>query len=63
MDLIYLIIFFVFGLFMGSFYTVVGLRLPRGENFISNRSYCDSCHHPLSFLDMIPLFSYLFSIF
>ena len=39
MDLIYLIIFFVFGLFMGSFYTVVGLRLPRGENFISNRSY------------------------
>ena len=60
MDLIYLIIFFVFGLFMGSFYTVVGLRLPRGENFISNRSYCDSCYHPLSFLDMIPIFSYLF---
>ena len=60
MDYIYLIIFFVFGLFMGSFFTVVGLRLPRGENFISNRSYCDSCHHPLSFLDMIPLFSYLF---
>ncbi len=60
MDYIYLIIFFVFGLFMGSFFTVVGLRLPREENFISNRSYCDSCHHSLSFLDMIPLFSYIF---
>ena len=45
---------------MGSFYTVVGMRLPKGENFISNRSYCDHCHHELSFLDMIPLISFLF---
>lgn len=60
MNLFYLIIFFLLGLFMGSFYTVVGLRLPRGENFISNRSYCDHCHHELSFLDMVPLLSFLF---
>ncbi len=60
MNVFYLIIFFIIGLFMGSFYTVVGLRLPRGENFITNRSYCDSCHHELSFLDMIPLLSFLF---
>lgn len=57
---VYLIIFFIFGLFFGSFFTVVGLRLPRRENFITNHSYCDSCHHELSFLDMIPVFSYLF---
>ena len=60
MNLAFLIIFFVFGLFMGSFYTVVGLRLPNHENFISNRSYCDNCHHTLSLLDMVPVFSFLF---
>ena len=45
---------------MGSFYTVIGLRLPNRENFITNRSYCDKCHHELSLLDMIPILSYLF---
>lgn len=60
MNTIYLIIFFILGLFFGSFYTVIGLRLPRHENFITNRSYCDTCHHELSFLDMIPILSFLF---
>ena len=60
MNTLYLIIFFILGLFMGSFFTVVGLRLPKHENFITNRSYCDKCHHELSMLDMIPIFSYLF---
>ena len=60
MNLFYLIIFFLFGLFFGSFYTVVGLRLPRGENFITNHSYCDNCHHELSMWDMVPLLSFLF---
>lgn len=60
MKILYLIIFFVLGTLMGSFFTVVGARLPRRENFISNRSYCDKCYHKLSLLDMIPIFSYLF---
>ena len=60
MELIYLIFFFVIGLFFGSFFCVVGTRLGRNENFIKGRSYCETCHHPLSFLDMIPLLSYLF---
>ncbi len=60
MNPIYLIIFFILGLFMGSFYTVVGLRLPKHESFIKGRSHCDSCNHELSFIDMIPIISYLF---
>lgn len=60
MNILYLIIFFIFGLFMGSFYTVVGLRLPKHENFITNRSYCDKCGHDLKLLDMVPILSYLF---
>ena len=60
MNILYLIIFFILGLFMGSFYFFLGLRLPNHENFITNHSYCDKCHHELKFLDMIPILSYLF---
>lgn len=55
----YLILFFVLGLFMGSFFTVVGKRLPQKERFLICRSHCDNCHHVLSFLDMIPILSFL----
>ncbi len=60
MDIWYDITFFVFGLYMGSFYTVVGLRLPIKANFITGRSVCDECKHQLSLLDMIPIVSYCF---
>ena len=59
MLILYLIIFFILGTIFGSFFTVVGLRLPKKESFISNRSYCDKCHHELSFMDMIPIISFL----
>ena len=59
MDILYLIIFLLLGLSMGSFFTVVGLRCPKHENFISNRSYCDECKHTLSFYDMIPVVSFV----
>lgn len=59
MDILYLIIFLLLGLSMGSFFTVVGLRCPKHENFISNRSYCDECKHTLSFYDMIPVVSFI----
>lgn len=61
MENIYLIFFFIIGLFMGSFYHVVGYRLPRGLKLTKpKRSYCPSCNHLLGFLDLIPVFSYLF---
>lgn len=44
---------------MGSFYTVVGLRLPKKENFINSHSHCDYCKHKLKLYDMIPLVSYI----
>lgn len=59
MNVLYLIIFFILGLFMGSFYTVIGLRSPKHENYLTGRSYCDKCRHTLSFLDMIPILSYI----
>ncbi len=58
MTLIYSIIFFIFGTFFGSFFTVVGLRLPKNENFLFTRSHCDKCYHELQLIDMIPIFSF-----
>ncbi|MBQ6497544.1 MAG: prepilin peptidase [Bacilli bacterium] len=59
METLYLITFFILGLLMGSFFTVVGTRLPNHENFLNSRSYCDRCHHKLTLLDMVPLISFL----
>ena len=58
MEALYLIIFFIFGSLMGSFLTVVGLRLPKKENFIISHSHCDKCKHELKMSDMIPIVSY-----
>ena len=60
MNMLYLITFFILGMLMGSFFTVVGTRLPNHENFMNSRSYCDKCHHKLSLIDMVPVFSFLF---
>ena len=60
MRILYIAIFFVLGTLMGSFFTVIGLRLPKHEDFIKNHSYCDKCKHKLSLLDMIPILSFFF---
>ena len=58
MDTIYIVIFFILGTCLGSFFTVVGLRLPKKEKFLTGRSHCDNCMHTLSLLDMVPIISY-----
>lgn len=59
MNTLYIIIFFIFGSLMGSFLTVIGLRLPKNENFTTTHSHCDSCGHVLSLYEMIPIISYI----
>jgi leader peptidase (prepilin peptidase) / N-methyltransferase len=51
--------FFVLGLFVGSFLNVVVLRLHAGKDFVKGRSECPKCHHRLSPLELIPLFSWI----
>ena len=60
MEIYFLIVFFIFGIVMGSFYGVVATRLPKGESIIYPSSHCDYCHSKLRWYDLIPLFSYLF---
>ncbi|MCD7949388.1 MAG: prepilin peptidase [Erysipelotrichaceae bacterium] len=54
----YLIIGLI-GMCLASFVNVVVYRFPKNEDFIFGHSYCPNCHHYLSFLDMIPVISYL----
>lgn len=61
MDALYIIIFFILGSSMGSFYGVLGERIPKGESFIKGRSHCNSCGHTLGILDLFPVLSYVFS--
>lgn len=59
MGIFYLITFFIFGLLLGSFFNVVGYRMPKGESIVSPPSHCPNCNHRLTFIELIPIFSYL----
>ncbi|MSU54431.1 MAG: prepilin peptidase [Candidatus Staskawiczbacteria bacterium] len=51
---------FLFGLCVGSFLNVVIFRLEKEESFVTGRSHCPKCRHQLIWLDLIPVFSFLF---
>lgn len=62
MDIVYsfkLILMYLLGTLMGSFYGVVGYRRGKGEDFVKGRSYCNNCKHLLKWYDLIPIISYL----
>nr|WP_321292523.1 prepilin peptidase [uncultured Trichococcus sp.] len=54
----YLSIFY-FGAIFGSFFTVLGTRIPIKENFTTTRSHCVHCQHTLQPKDLFPIFSYI----
>ena len=60
MDIAYSIVFFIFGIVFGSFYNVVGLRVPKKESIISPPSHCTACQKRLQPIDLVPIFSYIF---
>lgn len=47
------------GLVAGSFLNVCIYRLPRGEFFSKNRSFCPNCKAPIKAYDNIPVLSYI----
>lgn len=48
-----------YGVLFGSFYNVVGLRVPKGQSIVSPRSACPTCGNQLKSLELIPVLSYL----
>lgn len=54
-----IIFFFIFGLVIGSFLNAVIYRLKSGESVAQGRSKCFNCQHVLTWLDLIPVISFL----
>ena len=60
MEILYTVYFFILGAIFGSFYNVVGLRVPKKQSIVQPRSHCTSCKKNLTGIELIPVFSYLF---
>ena len=60
MNILLYIIIFIMGTVFGSFLTLATYRIPLNQNIVYKHSYCPKCNHKLTFLDMIPILSYVF---
>ena len=58
--IIYCILIFIVGLCFGSFFNVVGYRLPNNMSIVFPSSHCPNCNHKLGKLELIPVLSYIF---
>jgi len=54
-----IVLFFALGLAFGSFVNALAFRLKNDRPVIFGRSFCPKCGHPLSWWQLIPLFSFL----
>ena len=59
MDLLFYVVFFIFGCVMGSFYHVVATRLSNDESIVYPGSHCPKCNYKLKWYENIPIISYL----
>lgn len=59
-NLLFYLVFFIFGAIVGSFLNCLVYRLHNNEDFLVKRSYCPHCRHILSALDLVPVFGFLF---
>ena len=60
MDILLYILIFIMGTVFGSFFTLAVYRIPKRQDITHTHSYCPNCNHKLEFLDLIPVFSYIF---
>ncbi len=60
LNIFYGVLFFLYGVIIGSFLNVCILRIPLNETIVTTPSHCMSCGHKLAWYDLFPLFSYLF---
>ncbi len=49
----------IIGLYFGSFFTAISLRICSDEKVFTKRSACDSCLKTISFLSLTPIIGYI----
>ena len=54
-----LVMFFIIGTVMGSFYHVVATRMSNDESIIYPSSHCTKCNYKLKWYENIPIISYI----
>ena len=59
LDIYIMVLLFILGLVMGSFFSVVGTRVPKNESIVKPRSHCENCNHILKWYELIPIISYV----
>ncbi len=59
-NILYYVLIFIMGTVFGSFFTLAVYRLPLHKDITHERSFCPNCNHRLEFLDLIPIWSYIF---
>nr|WP_083865435.1 A24 family peptidase [Neobacillus bataviensis] len=53
------LILLLYGIILGSFYNVIGLRVPLKKSIVVPRSTCTTCGHQLKPFELIPVVSYI----
>ena len=59
MEVYFAVVVFLFGLLFGSFYNVVGYRIPNNMSIVWPHSFCPKCKHELKWYELIPVLSFL----
>lgn len=59
MEFSIMLLLFILGAILGSFYNVVAYRITKGESIVSPPSHCPNCNHRLKYYELIPIISYI----
>lgn len=59
MEMFFVIVFFILGILFGSFFNVVGLRVPKNMSFSTGRSFCPTCKTTLTAFELMPIISFV----
>lgn len=59
MELLIVYMAALYGSLLGSFFNVVGLRVPKNDSIVHTGSHCTACSRNLNWYELIPIFSWL----
>lgn len=59
MEIFFAVFVFIYGLLFGSFFNVVGYRIPNNLSIVKPGSFCPKCQHKLNWYELIPVLSFL----